>query len=219
MSTYTFGNTNNPTSLVVLLHGYGANGEDLMDLAHEWAPHLPDTVFVSPDAPNKCDMTPFGYQWFGLGDWSPLALSRGAQAVAPWLNEFIEAQLEQYRVTPDHMALVGFSQGTMMALYHALRRPQKIAGVLGYSGALICTEEWDKITLQQPEICLIHGIADNVVPVAAHYHAAQMLQAKGLTFEGHVLSGLMHGINDYGLKIGREFLARVLIDSAAQQTR
>jgi phospholipase/carboxylesterase len=215
MSTYTFGNTSNPTSLVILLHGYGANGEDLMALAHEWAPHLPGTVFVSPDAPNKCDMTPFGYQWFGLGDWSPLTLSRGARDIAPWINEFIDGQLKTYHLDDSHLVLAGFSQGTMMALYLALRRPKKIAGVLGYSGALICTEEWDQIRLQQPDICLIHGIADNVVPVAAHYHAAQMLQAKGLPFEGHVLSGLMHGINDYGLKIGREFLARVLPNSAA----
>lgn len=212
MSTYTAGNTTNPTSMVILLHGYGANGQDLISLGEGWAKDLPGVVFVSPDAPNKCDMSPFGLQWFGLGDWSPVSLSRGAQAVSPWLNDLISQQMGQYKITPDRLVLAGFSQGTMMALYTALRWPQKIAGVLGYSGALICTEDWDNITLQQPDICLIHGIADNVVPVAAHYHAAQMLQSKSLPFEGHVLPGLMHGINDYGQHLGRDFLLRVLAD-------
>jgi phospholipase/carboxylesterase len=214
MGIYQAGNTKNPDSMVILLHGYGANGQDLLGLGEHWAPHFPGTVFVSPDAPHSCEMSPFGYQWFSLGDWSPMSMAAGARSVAPWLNDFIDAQLIQYKVEPDRLVLAGFSQGTMMALYVALRRAQKIAGVLGYSGALLCADEWKQIKLQKPEICLVHGVADTTVPVAAYFHAAQMLQQHDFPFEGHVLPSLMHGINDYGLDIGQKFLKRILFGDA-----
>ncbi len=211
MGTYIVGAEKSPNSAVILLHGYGANGQDLIGLGEEWKTILPDTVFIAPDAPNICEMSPFGYQWFSLGDWSPMSLSAGARAAAPWVNNFIDVQLEKYKIRDENLVLCGFSQGTMMALYIALRRAKKIAGVLGYSGALICTEEWSQIKIQKPDICLIHGIADNVVPVAAYYHAAQVLQENEFPFDGHVLHGLMHGINDYGSKLGADFLTRVLV--------
>jgi phospholipase/carboxylesterase len=212
---YQTGNVKNPDSMVILLHGYGANGEDLLGLGETWAHAFPSTVFVSPDAPNTCEMTPFGFQWFSLGDWSPMSMASGAKTIAPWINDFIDEQLVTYKVNPGRLILCGFSQGTMMALYVALRRPQKIAGVLGYSGALLCAEEWSQVTLQKPEICLVHGVADSTVPVAAYFHAAQMLQQHEFPFEGHVLPGLMHGINEYGLEIGQKFLNRILGGSAA----
>lgn len=210
MDVYTTGCTDQPTSMVILLHGYGANGQDLLGLGEEWKAAFPNTVFIAPDAPHACEMSPFGFQWFSLGDWSPMSMAAGARNIAPWVNEFIDAQLKQYNVREENLVLCGFSQGTMLAIYIALRRAKKVAGLLGYSGALICTEEWNELNLQKPEICLIHGIADNVVPVAAYYHAAQMLDQYGFPFDGHVLHGLMHGINDYGLQLGRDFLKRVL---------
>lgn len=215
MSIYTAGQTTKPTSMVILLHGYGANGQDLLGLGEEWAAKHPNTIFISPDAPERCEMSPFGYQWFSLGDWSPVSLATGARSIAPWLDKFIDDQLREYNVPASRLVLAGFSQGTMMALYLAVRRREKIAGVLGYSGALLCAEEWGKIELQKPEICMVHGIADTVVSVAAYYHASQVLQQYELPFEGHVLPGLMHGINDYGIDIGRRFLTRVLPDTAA----
>lgn len=210
MSLYETGNVENPSSMVILLHGYGANGQDLLSLAADWQDDFPHTVFVAPDAPEVCEISPFGYQWFSLGDWSPLSLDTGARGIAPWLNNFIETQLNRFHLTPDRLILAGFSQGTMMALYVALRHAPKIAGVLGYSGALLCADEWPKLTLQKPEICLIHGVADPTVPVGAYFHAAQLLQQNAFPFEGHVLPGLMHGINEYGVDIGRKFLHRVL---------
>lgn len=210
MAQYVTGNTTAPTSMVILLHGYGANGEDLLDLGREWQADFPDTVFIAPDAPDACEFSPMGYQWFSLADWTPVAMDSGAKRAAPALNAFIDQQLAAYKISDEKLVLCGFSQGTMMALYVALRRARKMAGVLGYSGALVCTEEWPRIALQKPDVCLIHGIADNVVPVGAYYHAAQMLEQYEFPFEGHVLHGLMHGINQYGLDLGRDFLRRVL---------
>lgn len=210
MGVHITGCTDHPDKMVILLHGYGANGEDLLGLGDAWKAQFPTTIFIAPDAPNVCEISPFGYQWFSLGDWSPVSMTTGVRTIAPRVNAFIDEQLAHYNIAEENLVLCGFSQGTMLALYVALRRARKMAGVLGYSGALICTEDWNTIDLQKPDICLVHGIADNVVPVAAYYHAAQMLEQDEFPFEGHVLHGLMHGINDYGVGIGREFLARVL---------
>lgn len=210
MTVYTAGDTANPKGLVILLHGYGANGQDLIGLADIWAPQMPGIVFVSPDAPQPCDISPFGYQWFGLGDWSPVTMTGGVKKAMPGLNEFIDAQLKQYGLNDENLALVGFSQGTMMALYTATRRVKKIAGILGYSGALLGAEEWEKDPPKsKPDICLVHGLADNVVPAPACYHAMQGLEKNGFKVEGTVIPGLMHGIDDQGVEIGVKFLRRI----------
>ncbi len=196
--------------MVIILHGYGANGEDLIDLGREWQSAFPNTIFIAPNAPQPCELSPLGYQWFSLSDWSPVALDTGAKRAAPWVNNFIDTQLATYKIKPENLVLSGFSQGTMMALYVGLRRSEKIGGILGYSGALVCADEWPSINLQKPPVCLVHGIADNVVSVAAYYHAAQMFEQYEFDFEGHVLHGLMHSINPYGIDIGAKFLQRVL---------
>jgi phospholipase/carboxylesterase len=210
MSIFITGNTTAPTSMVIILHGYGANGEDIIDLGRELQSSFPDTIFIAPHAPNPCELSPLGYQWFSLSDWSPVAMDQGAKRAAPWINNFIDAQLNQYKIAPDRLVLSGFSQGAMMALYMALRYPQKIAGVLGYSGALLCADEWSSITVQKPPVCLVHGIGDNIVPVAAFYHAKQILEQHHFDIDAHALHGLMHGINAYGIDIGLTFLKRVL---------
>lgn len=210
MAIAVAGNTHNPESMVMLLHGYGANGQDLISLADDFAPLLPNTIFVSPDAPEKSEMSPFGFQWFSLTDWSPVSLDAGAKRAAPALQEIIETQLDLYHIKPERLALVGFSQGTMMALYMGVRRTPRIAGILGYSGALVCSDEWPRITLQKPPICLVHGLADNIVPAAAYYHARQTLEGNDFEVEGQALHGLMHGINQYGVDLGATFLQKVL---------
>jgi phospholipase/carboxylesterase len=210
MSLYLTGNTTSPKQAVILLHGYGASGQDLIDLGDEWTQDFPDTIFIAPDAPNRCEISPMGYQWFSLADWSPLSLSAGAKRAAPWLDDFIQQQMAHYQIPPERLVLAGFSQGTMMALYMGLRIKPRIAGVLGYSGALVCTEEWSSIDVQKPPITLVHGMADTVVPVAAYYHAMSILESHGFAVDGHPLHGLMHGINQYGLEIGRSALAKML---------
>lgn len=198
-----------PEHIVILLHGVGANGMDLLGLAQYWEKALPGALFVSPDAPFAYDMAPVGYQWFSLREWTPESILRGAQEAAPVLNGYIDKILEQYGLDEDKLALVGFSQGTMMALYAGPRRRKKIAGILGYSGALIGEEDLSGPGIQKPPVHLIHGEADSVVPVTAWHHAKDTLQQAGFTVTGHTTPGLDHGIDNDGLESGIKFLSGI----------
>ncbi len=205
-----------PKSLLILLHGLGSNGQDLISLAPAWAQNLPDTLFISPDAPFACDMTPPDYpnsfQWFSLQSRDPEAIQEGIEIAAPVLETFIAEQLKRTGISADKLALVGFSQGTMMSLYIAPRLPHKIAGVLGYSGALFGEEELiqNPDEFHQPPIHLIHGEADDVVPVIAHAHATDSLQKAGFEITGHTTQGLSHGIDEHGIQSGGNFLQDIL---------
>lgn len=197
-----------PKQMVMLLHGLGADGRDLLSLAPEWATDIPDAIFISPDAPFPCDMAPFGHQWFSLREWTPEGILRGVESGSPNLQLFITEQLEKHQISPAQLALVGFSQGTMMSLFTGPRYPQKIAGVLGYSGALV--GEQGLARAHKIPTHLVHGDFDNVVPVMAYYHAKQALEAAGFAVSGHTTPGLMHGIDEKGIRSGAEFLKSVL---------
>lgn len=199
-----------PDSIVLLLHGYGSNGQDLIGLADMWADGLPNTLFVSPDAFAPCEMG-FGFQWFSLQSWLPQHLLGGAEAVAVQLNTYIDNLLERYRLDESRLALVGFSQGTMMSLYIAPRRKRAVAGVLGYSGALLGGEALagNPNTVRMP-VHLVHGDVDPVVNVGAYYHAAETLKRAGYTVTGGVTRGLVHSIDERGLRDGLVFLQKVL---------
>ncbi|HTP82142.1 MAG TPA: dienelactone hydrolase family protein [Alphaproteobacteria bacterium] len=199
-----------PGRLVLLLHGVGADGHDLIGLAPYFAQGLPDAVFVSPHGPFPCDMAPMGRQWFSLQDRTPAVLFAGIQASAPILDAFIDAELQRYGLTDDRLALVGFSQGTMMSLYVAPRRAKPIAGVVGYSGALAGPERLPGDVKSKPPILLIHGDADPVVPFAAMAAAAQGLRAAGIQVETLRRPGLPHSIDEEGIAAGVKFLGRVL---------
>lgn len=199
-----------PETMAILLHGLGANGMDLIGLARYWEQNLPDTVFVSPDAPFPCDMAPVGYQWFSLQDRDPHAMLAGVQQVAPVLDDYIDKMLEHYGLTDDKLALVGFSQGTMMSLYAGPRRKNKIAGILGYSGALLGAEGFADPAIQKPPVHLIHGDVDMVVPIGAYHMAKEALSSNGFSVSGGVTSGLGHGIDDEGIESGAAFLSSVL---------
>jgi phospholipase/carboxylesterase len=196
-------------SAVILLHGLGADGRDLLGLAPEMARQLPDTVFISPDAPFPCDMAPYGHQWFSLQTWTPAAMLLGAKKVVPALHEFMQKILDQYSLPAAKLALAGFSQGTMMSLYTAPRfSGGQIAGILGYSGALLTDDAAPPI--HKPPVHLIHGDMDTVVPVLAYHHARQSLEAGGFTVSGYTQPMLMHGIDARGIESGAAFLAGVL---------
>jgi phospholipase/carboxylesterase len=196
------------TSLVILLHGYGSNGEDLIGLAPHWQGLLPTTAFVSPNAPQPCPGAPGGYQWWALHGGGDRAA--GANQAAPILNAFIDAELARYGLTETELALVGFSQGTMMALHVGPRRPRQIAGIVGYSGMLADPMGLAAPGISHPPILLIHGDADPMIPIAAFHRARDALVRDGFTVESHVSAGLGHSIDLAGLQLGGQFLARVL---------
>lgn len=198
-----------PRQLVVLLHGVGADGEDLFGLAPEFAGVLPHAAFVSPNAPEAFDMAPFGYQWFSLQDHGPAALLAGARKAAPVLNAFLDGMLAQAGLGDDKLALVGFSQGCMMALHVGLRRAKAPAGILGYSGMLVGEDELKAELRVRPPVRLVHGDADEVVPVRALPAAVAALKAVEVPVDSHVRPGLPHGIDGEAIRLGREFLAGV----------
>ena len=197
------------TSLVVLLHGYGANGDDLIGLADGWRAGLPETAFVSPNAPETIPGMPGGLQWFALTLRDPHEYWRGVEAVRPALDRFLDAELARYRLPPGRLALVGFSQGTMMALHVGLRRPAAPAGIVAYSGLLAGPEHLAETTARPP-ILLIHGAVDDLIPVDALHMAREPLAAAGLPVEWHVRPGLGHGIDPGGQAMAGHFLRQAL---------
>lgn len=199
-----------PESMVILLHGLGSNGQDLIDLAQYWQDALPDTVFLSPDAPFPCDMAPYGFQWFSLQSRTPQAMLAGAQEAAPILQAYISEMLVKYDVPPSKLALVGFSQGTMMSLFVAPRLPEKIAGVLGYSGALLGADALNGVAIHKIPVHLIHGDMDMVVPLDAYHMAKSILESNGFEVSGGVTRGLPHSIDGAGIASGTAFLSKVL---------
>jgi phospholipase/carboxylesterase len=194
----------------VFLHGYGADGNDLIDLGRMFAQILPDTAFVSPHAPDPCDQSPMGRQWFPLALGDMQAYWRGVEHSAPKLQAFLDAELARLRLSDRDLALVGFSQGTMMALHVGLRRKAPIAGIVGYSGLLAGPEHLREPHVHKTPILLVHGDADPLIPVVALHAAVQSLGNAGFVAEWHVSPGLAHGIDEDGLRLGADFLRRVL---------
>jgi len=196
-----------PKQLVVLLHGYGADGNDLISLGQHWRQLLPDAAFVSPNAPQPCAGNPFGgRQWFELTFRDPGERWRGVQWAAPALHAFLDEELASLGLTDHALALVGFSQGTMMALHVGLRRARPLAGIVGFSGLLAGPEHLAAGLVSRPPILLIHGDSDDVIPVEALSEARSVLGAAGLAVEWHISAGLPHGIDSDGLDLAGRFL-------------
>ncbi|MCR4283325.1 MAG: dienelactone hydrolase family protein [Bauldia sp.] len=206
-------------SLVVFLHGYGADGNDLIDVGRIWAPLMPDTAFVSPHAPEPCAEAPTGRQWFPLAGIDPAKLREGVLASAPILDAFLDAELARHKLGDDRLVLVGFSQGAMMALHVGPRRQNPIAGIVGYSGLLPGPEHLKAEMKHRPPVLLVHGDADPLIPSMALYAAARILGDAGFQVEWHMRPGLEHGVDQAGLDTGVSFLRRVLGQSAISSAR
>jgi phospholipase/carboxylesterase len=196
-------------SIVVFLHGYGADGADLLGLSQPLAPHLPHTAFFAPNAPERCTGNPFGYQWFPI-PWldgsSEEAAREGLEASSLDLNAFLDQILTDEGLGADALALVGFSQGTMMSLHVAPRRDVAFAGIVGFSGRLLQPERLEAETLSRPPVLLVHGDADEVVPIQSLSDAADALDAAGFEIYAHVSKGTAHGIAHDGLSLALSFL-------------
>lgn len=201
-----------PDSIVVLIHGYGANGKDLLSLGSAWATQLPNTLFVAPDGPETSELNPFGNQWFGLGDWDPsekftemqiARMVKDIQTLTPSFNRYLDELLKTHELSPEKLALVGFSQGAMVALHLALHRPQ-CAGVVAYSGAFL--DDPKEVKIAHPPVLLVHGLDDQLLPPFFSQVAEEHLKAMHVPVSLSLLPGLEHGIDGRGLGMGGAFL-------------
>ena len=198
-----------PEQLVILLHGIGADGNDLIGLAPLYQRVLPKAFFVSPNAPFRFDMAQFGYQWFSLQDFQPNTRLIGVQGAAPVLNAFINSQLSRWQLNESDLVLIGFSQGAMMALHVGLRREKPLAGIIAHSGMLVGEELLAEEIKSKPPILLTHGAIDEVLPVQALPLAEAALNKVGVDVEAHVMPELGHGIDENTIVLDLRFLTKV----------
>ena len=201
--------------LVVFLHGYGADGDDLIEIGRQWQRWLPDAAFVAPHAPELCGMSAMGRQWFALTFRDPHERWRGVNHAAPGLDAFLDRELARHGLATASLALVGFSQGTMMALHVGLRRAEAPAAIVGYSGLLVLEEGKGPESLaaqvrSKPPIFLAHGDQDDVIPVDALFLSAAALAAAEVPCQWHLSLGVAHGIDAEALRQGGVFLTQAL---------
>lgn len=194
-----------PKQIILLLHGFGSNGQDMITLAPTWQQALPDALFLAPHAPQR-SIAGVGYQWWALSDISPRALALGAVSAAPAIETFIDRKLDQYGLADADLAIVGFSQGTMMALHVGLRRKQRVAAIVGYSGMLTGSAELRDEIQSRPRVLLVHGSHDAIIPVAALRTAQAELNHLEVEVTTHISNGIEHTVEPVGLRLGCEFV-------------
>ena len=210
---YEYSDAKDPKYLVVFLHGYGANGENLIDLSYEFKKILPDAHFISPNAIEPWEGGfPHAYQWFSLSaGMERKSLDTMAESVKnanKTLQHFINSQLERFKLSAENLFLVGFSQGAMMALYQGFIQNKKPAGVISFSGKLILPEMVNEKTLSKPEICLIHGESDSVVPFSSLAEAGLLLKENNISFEEHPIPNLDHSIDINAIRLAQNFIKK-----------
>lgn len=212
---YEYSSTKTPKYLVIFLHGYGANGENLLSLSHEFGDVLHDAHFISPNAIEPWEGGfPDSYQWFSLyGGVERKDLESILQNIKnsnKILSRFIDEQLTRFGLLPKELFLVGFSQGAMMAIYQGLIRQEKIMGVVGFSGKVVPPEAVGDKILSKPEICLIHGESDSVVPFENFLEGKKFLEKAQIPFESHAIKNLDHSINSAGIKASQDFIQKLI---------
>ncbi|MDQ2802499.1 MAG: alpha/beta hydrolase [Pseudomonadota bacterium] len=203
-----------PRQLVVLCHGVGADGHDLIELAPAWSRALPDAAFVAPSAPAFYDLDPggVGRQWFSVADRAPAKLEAGIRQAAVLLDSFIDAELGRLGLPATAYALMGFSQGAMTVLFTGLRRPAAPRAILAFSGALIAPAALRRELSHHVPVLIVHGEADEVVPASRSREAEQALRAVDVPVTASYVPGLGHGIDETGLTLGARFLEAVFPD-------
>lgn len=199
-----------PDALVVLLHGYGSNGADLISLAPYWRDTLPGAAFLAPNAIEPVPQAPGGFQWFPIAGMDPRLMEQGVRSAAASVDRFLDRELERAGLDETRLALVGFSQGAMMALDVGLRRGRPPAAILGYSGVLVGGQKLEQEMRVKPPILLVHGDSDPMIPIAAMFDSAKALAAAGHGAQWHISYGVPHSIGQDGLELGGAFLATYL---------
>jgi phospholipase/carboxylesterase len=194
------------THLVVLCHGYGADGNDLIGLAPHWQKLLPTVAFAAPNAPEPCAGSPMGFQWFPITRLDPSEMQKGVEGAAGALNTFLDSELARLELPPERLALVGFSQGTMMSLHVGLSRAVKPAAIVGYSGLLAGAQTQSPLGPDAPPVLLVHGDADPMIPPEALFMSATALGHAGASVQWHISGGTGHAIDPTGLSLGGMFL-------------
>ena len=198
-----------PAQAVVLLHGYGSDGQDLIGLAGYWRDLLPGALFVAPNAPEPCRDNPAGYQWFPIAQDRAARWVDGAASARPVIAEFLDGLWTQTGLGPEHTILGGFSQGAMMALNVGLSLERALMGIIAFSGALIEPDAVRDSPAPRPPVCLVHGDLDGVVEPDLSESAAALLRGKGFPVSYHVEIGAGHTITEDGLGFASEFIAAV----------
>jgi phospholipase/carboxylesterase len=193
---------------VVLCHGYGADGNDLIGLAPHWQRFLPTAAFAAPNGPERCAGA--GFQWFPISRLDPEEVRRGVESAADCLNVFLDSELARLGLSPDRLILAGFSQGTMMSLHVGLRRPTKPLAIIGYSGMLAAPESLSVAEADAPPVLLVHGDADTTIPPEALFAAAGALGQAGILVQWHLSRGIPHSIDAGGLLLGAGFAAMAI---------
>ena len=199
-------NEGKPGHMVILLHGYGADGNDLIGLAPVMGPLMPDVVFYAPNAPQACEGNPFGYQWFPVSRLDPELALAGVRSAAADVDAFLDEKMAKHGLDESKTALVGFSQGTMMALHVGLRRAKPLAGIVGFSGMLAGPDILKDEIKSRPPVLLTHGDKDEMLPHILSQRAAQVLEQNDVKVGLHIAEGVGHGINDTGLSAAARFL-------------
>ena len=196
--------------LIIFVHGYGANGEDLISLSRYYAQVAPDAAFVSPDAPYRCDGAPMGFQWYDVWMKDPAERLAAIRSTGEIFDNFVTGQLAVHGLSEDKLVLIGFSQGTMMSLFTAPRRENAIAGIVGYSGRMESPDTLKAEIRSKPPVVMVHGDSDELLAVSEMETAAATLRDCGVEIDTHIRPGLGHGIDEEGIRVGLAFVQKVL---------
>ena len=199
-----------PRQAVVLCHGYGGDGQDISNLAINWQRFLPETIFLCPNASEICTVNPQGYQWYDLSSDKEEVILEKSLVAEEKLNTFLDQVLDNFQLEVNNLALVGFSQGAMLALHVGLRRKKKCAGIVGYSGMLLDPDNLQNEVESKPPIVLVHGDIDPVITPLSLPKAETKLKNLEIPVETHMREGLGHGIDAEGVEIGKTFLHKNL---------
>lgn len=202
--------SNNPSTIVFILHGYGADGANLVDLADVFSHTISNAIFIIPDAPFPHEYMPdMGRQWFSLADRNETLLLQGAEIARLILLKLIDEKLTQYNLSYKNLVLMGFSQGAMMSLYTALKLPEVCKAVIGFSGAMVSAEETIASCVSKPSVCMVHGMDDDVIPCSLGKFTVKTLNQHNIPAVFYEIPHLGHSIDGHGIRFVQEFLSRV----------